>query len=279
MEPINLKFKTVHTRQEAAMPVPAGTITISPKQKEFITNPSFICGAIGAYGGSKTRAAAYKMLHRLSQYPKATHMVLANTYLQLSKTTMRVYNDVLSQAGLKRDRDWTFGKKPLKEWGTDSKFDDHEAVYSFRNGAQLVAVSAERWSVHDGQDLMSIHADEFCFFDPDCYNMLIGRLRGWTKYYPLDKYPNAYAQFFCSTVPAGRKWPYEIFEGDTKRPNSWYIHFTSADNLWIEEGFSKNLADAIGEAASRTKVHGAWDDLVNGRIFQFDRSKHIQGVK
>lgn len=276
MTPISLKFQVVKTREEAKRKWPSGTLTISEKQRDFIVNTSFVCGAIGSYGGSKTRAAAYKMLRRISLYPKAAHMVIANTYLQLSKTTMRVYSDVFHQAGLLRDVDYVYGRKPLKDWGMVSKYDDHESVYSFRNGAQLVAVSADRWSVHDGQDLMTIHADEFCFFDPDCYDMLVGRLRGWQKYYPLDKYPDAYAQFFCSTIPNAKSFPYEIFEGDTKRKNSWYVHFKTDDNLWIEEGFSKDLTEAIGAEKARVKVEGCWDSRPSGLLYgNFDRKTHV----
>lgn len=276
MTPINLKWQLVTTREEARKPWPKETLCISPKQREFILNKSYVCGAIGSYGGGKTDAAALKMLRRLSLYPKAPHMVISNTYMQLFKTTLRVYQDVFTRAGLKRDQDYVFGKKPLKDWGMVSKYEDHEAVYSFRNGAQLLAVSADRWSVHDGQNLMTIHADEFCFFDPDCYDMLVGRLRGWEKFYPPEKYPEAYAQFFCSTIPNAQSFPYEIFEGDTKRKNSWYVHFRTDDNLWIEDSFAKDLTDAIGEDKARVKVEGCWTIRPRGRVYpNFDKNKHV----
>lgn len=275
LTPINLKFQLVTTREEARQKWPPGTLTISPKQRDFITDDTFICGAIGGYGGSKTRAAAYKMLRRLSMYPKVAHMVIANTYLQLSKTTLRVYADVFQQAGLKRDVDFVYNKKPLKDWGMNSRYDDHEQVFSFRNGAQLVAVSAEKWEVHEGQDLFSIHADELWAFDPACFEMLLGRLRGWERFYPADKYPNAKPQFFCSTIPNGNGFPYEVFEGDTKRKNAHYIHFTSYDNLWLEENFAANLSDAVGEARVEEKIMGIWGKPKGIVFSSFNRTNHV----
>jgi len=132
---------------------------------------------LGGIRSGKTIAGANYAAYRVVKYPHITGIIAANTNKQLTKSTLKEFKGVLAESNLYEGDHYVINKNPERFFkGVKSKFDEHNGVISFINGAQILTVSLE-------QQVRGIEAgwqwvDEFQDAKKEELQVLQGRMSG-----------------------------------------------------------------------------------------------------
>ncbi len=149
-------------------------------QYDFIHSEDPNLVLIAGVGTGKTRAIAYYILKRISQYPDSNILVVANTYSQLINSTLEPLFAVLDELGIPYKP--SLAKHRLTIFNTT-----------------VFAYSLEKYDNIRGIEVGTIIADEFFLFKNDmAYKTIKTRLRD----------PNVPLQFRGCTTKNGFNWGY-----------------------------------------------------------------------
>lgn len=104
----------------------------------------------------------------ITQYPKLKGFIGANTYLQLSQSTLIkcfeiwAENYTLTQYDRKNNPygDYVVDKRPPEHFKTFEQFKDYNNIISFKNGGIIYLGSLDNWKAHDGKEFCWGHLDE-----------------------------------------------------------------------------------------------------------------------
>jgi hypothetical protein len=242
----------------------------SEKQSLFLNLNSQLGLFLGGVGSGKTAAGAIWMLCRALKYPKALGFIGANTYGQLSKSTLPPFYKLLRDNKIR----YVHGKHPPKSWPVNDAiiFEEYDNVLTLDTGAQIVTYSLENWEVYRGIQVASVWIDETRDSKPEAFDELLQRLRGYDTYYPGLPY-----QLRATTTPNGFDWLYDKFIDDkTKLNNSSYVTATSYDNPFLPESYARDLESKLGKNLAQQQIYARIFTLCAGRAFAFDRLKHVK---
>lgn len=104
----------------------------------------------------------------VGKYPRMKGFIGANTYLQLTQSTLIKATEIwgkyfqLKQYDRKNnpDGDFVIDKRPPAHFTTFEQFKDYNNIISFKNGATIYIGSLDNWKAHDGKEFCWAHLDE-----------------------------------------------------------------------------------------------------------------------
>lgn len=139
----------------------------TPQLKVFKSRKAITLNMAGQRAG-KSHLIGIKSAIFVLNAPKIKGMIAANTYMQLTQSTLVAVKKVWkSNFGLTEydskgnpNGDYVIHKQPPAHFITFDKFDNYRSVISFRNGAIIFAVSLDNYMAHDGKEIGWAELDE-----------------------------------------------------------------------------------------------------------------------
>ncbi|MGN6491055.1 MAG: hypothetical protein ACTHLE_03585 [Agriterribacter sp.] len=123
--------------------------------------------AMAGQRGGKSFGIGYRSGMYVKYFPKMIGMIAANTYKQLTQSTMvevrRVWKNNYGYLEYDRNRldgVYTINKKPPAHFKIFHEFDDYNGIICFRNGAVIFTASLDNYLAHDGKTLGWAELDE-----------------------------------------------------------------------------------------------------------------------
>ncbi len=112
-------------------------------------------------GSGKTHIIGFKSLRYIKYCPNVRGFIGANTYSQLSKSTLDRVFKVWGGFGIKRNIDYVSNIQPPKNFKIiGERMDSYEHTISFVNGAMLFTASLDNYKVIDGTEFAYAFLDE-----------------------------------------------------------------------------------------------------------------------
>ena len=230
-------------------------------QYEIISSTKPLNFFFGGYGCGKTRVMADLSLYYVSNAPQMVGLIAANTYGQLTRSTLfRIFAEWTSYkikefSETNPDGMYVVGKRPPGFFKKYHQLDDYRSVISFRNGAMIFIASLDNYKSLDGMEVAWMLLDETKDTKKDAINILIGRLRQKGLY--VSKDPRHPIRTYSTKV-----------RGKTEI-NPMYIFTAPSREQWLYDlaGLSKLKKEAIAEIR---------EDLYNEPHYSI---RYIQGRK
>lgn len=244
--------------------------TLTPKQLQFFRSHEPLYLFCGGVGSGKSFAGGTWGLAQALRYPKARGFVGANTYLQLSKSTLPHLWRLLRQHRIP----FAYGKAPPPAWKIESPFPDHKNVISLANGAQILTYSLDNYDAMRGIEVAWAWIDETRDTAQEAFDVLLERLRGFDDIYPGMRYP-----LRVTTTPNGFDWLWERFvDPDHRMPGAGYVTATSYENPHNPANYAEQLEARLGKNLARQQIHAEFLNLAVGRAYAFQRAVHMGPV-
>jgi hypothetical protein len=244
--------------------------TLTPKQLRFFRSPDPLFLFCGGVGSGKSFAGGTWSLAQSIRYPKARGFVGANTYLQLSKSTLPHLWRLLRQHRIA----FVYGKQPPAAWGIESPFPDHKNVISLQTGAQILTYSLDNYDAMRGIEVAWAWIDETRDTAKEAFEVLLERLRGFDDIYPGLGYP-----LRVTTTPNGFDWLWERFvDPDHRMPGAGYVTATSYENPHNPPNYAADLEARLGKQLAQQQIHAEFLNLAVGRAYAFKRQIHVGPV-
>lgn len=164
-------------------------VMLSEPQNEVFTARSSIIADIAGQGAGKTVNIGLLVGWKVQKFPEAKGFIAANTYEQLSSSTLsRVFIELETVYGMTEyDKThnprghYVVGVKPPKLPGWKKpryRFKTYNNIMSFWNGAIVFIGSLDNYKVHDGKEFAWAHLDETKDTPKQAItDVLLGRLR------------------------------------------------------------------------------------------------------
>lgn len=176
-------------------------VELSEPQNEVMQARTSIIANIAGQGAGKTLLIGLVVGHMVSKFPEAKGFIGANTYEQLSSSTLTSVFGTLSKVfGMEEyDKDnkpwgqYVIGKQPpnVKGWvrSSKNKFKTYNNIISFRNGAVVFMGSLDNYKSHDGKEFAWAHLDETKDTKKEALTtVILGRLRQIGLWYHKETY-------------------------------------------------------------------------------------------
>ena len=199
-----------------AVAPPTGTISLFPRQTDFVLDETKWLLATGGIGSGKSTTAMAKVVSRVAR--RQLGMVVAPTYKMLQDATLRTLFALLDQAGVP----YTYNKG------------DHLITIPI-TGHEIIARSAEDPDNLRGPDLDYVAVDELAYVRDAAFRVLRGRVRR----------PNT--QLWAATTPRGRNfvwdWWVRLAVDDDGQPlsNRRMYRFRTDENPELDPAFISDL--------------------------------------
>jgi hypothetical protein len=141
---------------------------------------------MGGQGCGKTLVAGVLTGRFISQFPKVRGLIAANTYQQLTRSTMyrirevwKQYCNLVEYDEKTGKGDYVVGKKPPQHFDTEGhNFDKYDGIISFSWGTVVYTGSLDNYKSLDGMEVAWMILDETKDTREDALNeVLFGRLR------------------------------------------------------------------------------------------------------
>ena len=194
-------------------------IRLYQKQVDAITNKEPVFAFLGGVGAGKSVSGSHFALSKINYKPNEVGLIFANTNKQLNKATLKVFKEVLSYYGFKNGVHYVVNKNPSKKFTYESKFEDHEGVWSFYNGAQVMTFSLE--STLEGIEVGWVWGDEIQDADEEQIRVVLARARG-------SEFPQT---LYTLTPPKGNKFIDDLIWGEESIPKVVATTYDNAMNL------------------------------------------------
>ncbi|WP_313515626.1 hypothetical protein [Sphingobacterium sp.] len=116
----------------------------------------------------KSHMIGFKSGYYVKNFPKMRGMIAANTYKQLSQSTLvavrKVWKQEFGITEYDRTRNptgvYVVNKKPPANFTIFEEYDRYDGIISFRNGAIIYIASLDNFEAHDGKELGWSELDE-----------------------------------------------------------------------------------------------------------------------
>ncbi|GGH24710.1 hypothetical protein GCM10011418_32810 [Sphingobacterium alkalisoli] len=116
----------------------------------------------------KSHMIGFKSGYYVKNFPKMRGMIAANTYKQLSQSTLvavrKVWKQEFGITEYDRIRNpkgvYVVNKKPPAHFTINEAYDRYDGIISFRNGAIIYIASLDNYEAHDGKELGWAELDE-----------------------------------------------------------------------------------------------------------------------
>lgn len=219
---------------------------------------------VGGIRSGKTITGAHWALHNILNFPKAKGGIFSNTVSQLNTATLSEFIQVLESYGLFKGEHYVANKDPERYFGYKSKFEKHNGVWSFMNGAQIITFSIE--TMIRGIELGWCWGDEVQDAAIDSLNIVLGRMSG-------AKFPRT---LWTMTPPMDNADIDEMIWGEKAIPHTIGTTYDNKGNL--PEGYIEQLESTYDNLTFKREVL-AQRVTMNGLnwLYSFEREKHISG--
>lgn len=162
-------------------------VVLSEPQNEVFASRASIIADIAGQGSGKTVVIGLAVGWMVLKFPEAKGFVGANTYEQLSSSTLsRIFLILEEVYGLteydKKENPgghYVQGVKPPAHWKKSKyRFKSYNNIMTFWNGATVFLGSLDNYKVHDGKEFAWAHLDETKDTKKDALTtVILGRLR------------------------------------------------------------------------------------------------------
>lgn len=287
----------------------------SPPQYDILHSTQPVNAFIGGQGTGKTFVLGMVSKSYVDNFPNVRGLIAANTYGQLTRSTLfRVrefwrqcmmfeYNDTTGKG------DYVIGKMPPSCFNTDNhNYDNYSNIISCRNGCVIYIGSLDNYKTLDGMEVGWALLDETKDTKEEAIKeVILGRIRQpgiWisdkgkkTPHRSLGV--KAFNPLYIFTSPAKVPWINEWFNLDEFEPEIMEHIFIEGD--YFKKKFDdklvtissvymnkENLPDGFIERQKNNLPSHLHDMLIYGSPFSkaggefykcFDRSKHVGEVK
>lgn len=288
-------------------------VNLSDPQKYIITSLQNICLFMAGVGSGKTYIIGFLSGYYILNFPKVPGFIGANTYMQLSQSTLFRVRKVWSEIyGWEEGEDYVVSKRPPKSYDTETHdFVDYRSIVSFKNGTVVFVGSLDNASAHDGKEFGWAFLDETKDTrEDDVKETILTRLRTpgiyKTSRNKLTDVPRAgkhifeaFNPLYILTSPAKVRWLNEWFNLDeyqheiqsliynedeffTKEFGQMCVVISSTyhnqENL--PKGFIEKLLAAFTDEKVKKMVYGNPFVRSGGEFYsEFQRMKHVRPVK
>jgi hypothetical protein len=264
----------------------------------------------GGMGTGKTFILGLNAYAYAGNFPGVMQLIGANTYQQLTKSTLKRVYDVWAMLGLKRDVHYVVNRRPPENWTKlHSELDSYEHTITFANGALIFTASLDNYKAIDGIEIAVAHLDETKDTKEEAVKeVILGRLRQLGIWVGADNNLYNYAieggKSFCPlyvyTTPSKSPWLADFFgitekvddierviysdktfyhSNDTGNNRTVVISSTFHNQHNLPQNYINNLLnDYIGRPhLINMLVYGSPVAKSGGEFFScFDRSKHVK---
>jgi hypothetical protein len=239
-------------------------IELSEPQGCVIDSRAEITLQMAGQGGGKTMLIGALTGGIINEFPKVKQFIGANTYLQLSQSTLTaVFRDWESiygftQYDMRRNPggQYVVDKAPPLHFDKLHSFPKYAGIVSFKSGAVILIGSLDNYKAHDGKEFAIAHLDETKDTEEKALTEVIfGRLRQFGLWYDREGKIH-----FCErvTTEMAKKYGWTFGERlDTFKAlalgwSSWtplYIHTSPAEGgtPWLNDMFN------LGKQAKQIK--------------------------
>jgi len=272
------------------------TIEATKPQQYVYSHIRPINAFIAGQGSGKTHSIGEIALALMGNYPTATGFIAANTYQQLTTSTLKGVKKVWREKGIVEYNKstgvghYTDGVIPPNSWPTDhhNLGNRYSNTIVFNNGALIFVGSLDNYKAHDGKELGWALLDETKDTKEEALKeVIIGRLRENTvPHNPL----------LIFTSPAKVPWVNRMFEIDDKH-NEIAERLFSSENMWthtdkeksivissthhnikrVGQAYIDRLYKLHGQNGAKMFVHGFPFANEGGEIYHdFDIQEHVK---
>ena len=228
----------------------SGLLTLP--QLEVITSDQpktlFLCGQ----GGGKTFSAGELIDFFINEFPGVIGFVGANTYMQLSDSTLVEIKRVLSESGITEydvkgnpDGRYTSDKYPPDHWPQNHpKFKTPHNKWYFDNGCVVFTGSLDNYKAHQGKTIGWAILDETADTKEEAVkDVITGRLRAPGIYVKPD-HKKTLNRLFEKGGEFKDLFPFTSDPGTAKKPNRainpLYILTSPSKVMWLVDYFDLN---------------------------------------
>ena len=285
---------------------------LMPHQLSIFNSRENVNLFLSGQGGGKTYTMGMLSGYIVTNFPKTPIMVAANTYLQLSQSTMlpifEVWKDFFGLYELDSDNNGNYiiDKEPPSHWGCRVLL-EYDKTICFSNGCVLFYGSLDNFKVHDGKELGVILLDETKDTSPDALSkVLLPRLRAKGLYVDANgeltdkktKNPFFSCYIFTSPQVSGQPWIIEAFgleeyeaeiEGkiyekgqffEKKIDNKYVVISSAMANHEVDWQYFENQKKNIPAHLYDAQIYGNPFLKRGGGFYKcFDRQKHVGKVQ
>lgn len=223
-------------------------VLLSDPQDAILNCRKAVILDMAGQGAGKTGTISYLSGLMIEQFPKADGFIGANTYGQLSTSTLKgVFRDWERVFGWKEYHpisnpagDYVVDKVPPMHFTKRVKLKEYRNVISFRSGTLVYLGSLENYKAHDGKEFAWAHLDETKDTKEEALtDVILGRLRQIGIWYDEDGELHYEANVEIAQAKGWTAW------------NPCYIHTSPAIGVaeWINDMFELNpFEEEIREA-------------------------------
>lgn len=199
---------------------------VSKPQIKILNSVKHINLFLAGVGSGKTHLGGIKSYQFIKKYPEVRGFIAANTYLQLTQSTLFRIREYWKGIGVKEydkntnpNGQYVVNKKPPSEFKTENhNFDDYYGIISFRNGCVVFTGSMDRAEVHSGKEFGWAILDEVKDTESeDIKEYILTRLRQkgiFVKDGVLSNSGEPFNPIYFLTSPAKEQWINEWFQLD-----------------------------------------------------------------
>jgi hypothetical protein len=221
-------------------------IELSEPQAAVLESRKQLNLEMSGQGGGKSQNIGYASGQLISEFPEALGFIGANTYLQLSQSTLkRVFETWKEDKGFEeydaKGCPWgayVVDKKPPPHFVRTHKLRDYSNTISFYNGQLTFIGSLENYKAHEGKEFAWAHLDETKDTKEEALKeVILGRLRQYGLWFDADG-----ALFFDNHIEpekaAGQGWtawnPLYIHTSPKIHGAEWLIKMFKLDKFQKE---------------------------------------------
>ena len=283
-------------------------MNFSQPQEYIITSTQPINLFLAGVGSGKTHLAGAISGYYIINFPQAWGFIGANTYKQLSDSTMFRIREVWKELfGWIEGRDYVVGKIPPKSFNTEShNFETYHGIVSFKDGAICFTGSLDNAKAHDGKEFAWAILDETKDSrEDDVKEVILTRLRkegiyitpdGALVNYVTEK---SFCPLYILTSPAKVQWINDWFQLDEWQEDilrsiysetefyvkEWkdkcvIISSTYHNQHNLRQGYIQSVLDNNKPEAAKKLIYGNPFVRSGGEFYSgFDRMVHVQKVE
>lgn len=204
-------------------------------------------GFIGGIGSGKSVTGCAEAVKWLMAHPGITGIIAANSYKQLTQSTIPAFFDVLQEGAIHSHNK---GRQEVK----------------LTNGSTVFFRTTTNPDSIRGIDAAFFMLDEGAYAPSKAWDILVGRLR-------QVGYPQG---GWVTTTPNGHNWVFQMFaSGDSPDGYDW-VRVSAEDNPWLEADYIESLKRTYGDSQfAAQEIHGEFV-LLEGLVYpDFSFDKHI----
>ncbi len=283
---------------------------VSRPQLAILNSVKHVNLFLAGVGSGKTHLAGIKSYQLIRNYPAVRGFVGANTYLQLTQSTLFRIREYWRSIGITEyDKQsnpkgqYVVNKKPPLHFNTEGhSFDDYYGIISFVNGCVVFTGSLDRAEVHAGKEFGWAILDETKDTrEEDVKEVIITRLRQKGIYIKDGKFAHEgepHNPLYILTSPAKEQWLTEwfnleeyiseiaekIYSDKTYFKKSFSDKFVTISSTFhnkrnLPVNYIQDILNNNSEERGRALVYANPFAVTGGEFYSsFNRLKHVSNI-